>query len=293
MFKFFQDILDKFKKTEPQVETVKQYKPELCFWIDRTWKDSGDLEKYLKLCTELRVSRVGLFVNGVDYNPFKNPGNPFLPFASQEKLINAVKRFNAIGVKCDLTCWIWPHPKYIEKLIEYVKPVLEIPGTRLDLDAESAWATSYADDSKRRDCVKLLFSLIEPEKVSINDYASLQDCTRLLFVSGVRLRPQAYSVGYVMRNGNKLVTTPSSYYWPGTTQKNAMSDKLWGHYSKSHQIDIGLACYKPIPSFPKIQQIQTQVEVAKRYKPIELWFWQLNGIDSEYKEAFKKVFPKQ
>ena len=295
MFKIFQKIIDLFKKSnnkEEQVQLPSEYKPELCFWIDRSWKDIENLEKYIKICSELRVSRVGLFVNGIDHNPFNKPANPFFPFTSQEKLINAVKKFGEKGIKCDLTCWIWPHPQYIEKMVAYVKPVLEIPGTRLDLDSESAWATKYADNGKRVDCAKLLYSLIPPEKISINDYASLQDCTRLLFKEGVRLRPQAYSVGYVVRNGQKVYTTSSSYYWPGTTQRNAMSERMWGKYLKTHQIDIGLACYKPINGLSKLEQIKIQVEVAKKYNSKEIWFWQLNGIDSEYKEAFKKVFPK-
>ena len=286
MMNFFSGLTDWFALLKPKPK-VTESKPDLCFWIDRSWKT--DYKRHLAVCKELNVKRVGLFLNGLEVNPFKHNTKPFEPFATRDKLFEVVKQYNDVGINCDLTTWIWPHEDYVKRMVDYAQPLLE-SGCRLDLDSESPWASGFGTALKRDKASKLLYSLVKPELVSVNDYASLQSVTKSLIVPGIRLRPQAYSVGYVNRAGGKVVTTPKSVYWPGVTQKYVMSNKLWGSYKNSHQIDFGLAAYKPISGLSVYEQISRQVNQAMVYKPKEVWFWQMASLNDSYVAGIKKTF---
>lgn len=262
-----------------------------CLWIDRTWKT--DLKSYIKLGRQLSVTRFGLFVNPSDNNPFKNAGSPqyFKPFVPVDQMIKAIGECEKAGIGVDLTCWIWPHEKYAEQLVDYyLECKKHFPNVRLDLDAEFAWSSRLAGDQMRNKVAKYIYGRVAPGDVSVNDYASLQPSTELLIVPGVRIRPQAYSVGYVARKGEKVVTDKNSVYWPGRTQKFAMSDRIWGQFdTKVNPLEFGLAAYKPVKGLTIKQQIDMQVEAAMKYKPKELWFWQLNGLSKEYLDAIKDI----
>lgn len=279
---------------KPTLEVVdNQHVEEVgkCLWIDRTWRT--DLKSYIKLGRQLSVTRFGLFVNPSDNNPFKNAGSPqyFKPFVTVEQMIKAIAECEKAGIGVDLTCWIWPHEKYVEQLVDYyLECKKHFPNVRLDLDAEFAWSSRLAGDQMRNKVAKYIYSRVAPGDVSVNDYAGLQPSTELLIVPGVRIRPQAYSVGYVARKGEKVVTDKNSVYWPGRTQKFAMSDRIWGQFdTKVNPLEFGLAAYKPVKGLTIKQQIDMQVEAAMKYKPKELWFWQLNGLSKEYLDAIKDI----
>ncbi len=261
-----------------------------CLWVDRTWRT--ELDSYLKLCRQLSISRLGLFVNPAENNPFKTfNGQYFKPFVNSEQMCKFIGECEKAGVKVDLTCWIWPHEKYVEQLVDYfLECKKKFPSLRLDLDTEFAWASKVAGDQMRNKIAKYLYSRVAPEDVSVNDYASLQPCTELLIVPGVRIRPQAYSVGYVARKGEKVITDKNSVYWPGRTQKFAMSENIWGRYNRQvNPVEFGLAAYKPVKNLTVKQQVDMQVAAALKYSPKELWFWQLNGLSKEYLDAIRDI----
>jgi hypothetical protein len=241
--------------------------PPIGMWSDRRW-DTDTSGFMRKLKTGLRPARVGLFLNSIDDGP------EFKPFADQAKLAGVLDSVAALGVQADLTAWIWPSERYVSDLLAYVSPSMACHASvRLDADCESAWASGRFTDRQRVKAADLLFVQISPSRVSVNDYASVQNDTRELLRPAVRRRPQAYSVSYVTRAGGRVVTGPGSTYYPGETQAWAMSPSRWGD-AGAGPLDIGLSCYKsPVVGFTERTQIEAQVRSALWFQPEELWFW--------------------
>ena len=176
---------------------------------------------------------------------------------------------------------------YAESLLKYVLPVLKAyPDVRLDLDTESAWAAGGRGKAGARAQVcSLLYSAVQPGRVSVNDYAFLQGVTDQLLIDGVQLRPQAYSVG----ESNGLKASRDNVLWPGETQAVAMTESNWGEFTTGRRLAIGLAAYDPIEGMPKKTQITEQVAAALWFAPEELWFWQMRSIDSSYGRALASL----
>lgn len=266
------------------------YKPKKCLWIDRSWKT--DIDKYIKQGQDLSLARFGLFVNPSDNNPLKDLSAPyFMPFVKVDEYKKYVEKCYKNNIGVDMTCWIWPHKKYTEELLKYFLEIKrEFPDVRLDLDTEFAFASKLVNDSVRKEISQMIYSQVDPRSVSVNDYASLQNQTRYLIVDGVRIRPQAYSVGYVTRKGQKIITESTSIYYPGRTQRYAMSSSKWGSYKQDkNPLDIGIALYKPVKGLTIQQQVDMQFQECLKYKPEEIWGWQFNGLNTDYYKAFKKA----
>lgn len=252
--------------------------PPLCAWVDRSWAADGFVAKLdeVKARHGFLPARVGLFQNSLDDGP------SFRPFASAAKLEAVITELASRGVGVDLTAWIYPSKDYIDKLTGYVKPAMtKFPGVRLDLDCESAWSSGPNAEYAKH--AAYLYSKVDPCRVSVNDYASLQSVTRHLIVPGVRVRPQAYSVGYVTHGGERKSTTTESIYYPGETQCWALDASRWGEY-KSNVLDVGLGAYKPVPGMRIKAQVYAQVQAALWFNPAELWFWSFR-TDEAYLDA--------
>ena len=237
--------------------------PPIGMWIDRTWVD--DSKDYAKTLKRVGVARAGLMLNSIDDMP------KFDPFAKPDELRRAIDNFAASGIKCDLTPWLFPSKAYVETLCDYVGPAMaDVPTVRLDNDCEGPWGRN----GDHQGAAELLFDRVPVDRVSVNDYASIQDETRILLKHGPVRRPQLYSVAFTRHSGTHKVTTPSSVYWPGKTQLYGMDDSRWGG-AGTGELDIGLAAYKPFSGRPDpIQwQIETQIRAALWFKPRELWFW--------------------
>lgn len=244
--------------------------PPLCMWSNREWLQVASFERSLVTAMNVhrfKPARIGLFLNGLEHKDFK-------PFGTLQQLAGAVSMLKDMGVGVDLTTWARPSKTYLDGLIKYVAPILNMNrDVRLDLDAEGPWGGG--DDGKCEEMAVYFWeaSKLAPERVSVNDYASLQSKTRHLLRPGVRRRPQAYSVAYVTHGGKRKDTVPDSVYWPGETQAHAMQESLWGGASRGETLDIGLAAYKPFTQMSVQDQVFEQVRSALWHSPSELWFW--------------------
>lgn len=249
--------------------------PPICMWVDRSWTNVQWMQKSLRSYDAkfgFAPDRIGLFLGGIEN------GATFKPFVDRSRLIEMISWLNGADIAVDLTVWAWPSKTYLEDLAKYVTPILNQWSTaRLDLDCESAWGSgSTASCTTAAKLIAKLFP--DASRLSINDYASIQADTRLLFRPGVARRPQAYSVGYVKHGGPQKDTTKDSVYWPGETQAYAMKSSLWGDASDG-PLDIGLAAYKPVTGMSVNDQVVQQVRSALWHNPRELWFWQLKADD--------------
>jgi hypothetical protein len=275
--KFGDDTEAAAASAKPPAEVVV---PPICVWTDRSWKDTAAFQRSLVTAQQnygFKPARVGLFLNPLDEKAFK-------PFASASQLSETVGMLAEAGIDADLTAWIRPSKSYIDALLKYAVPVLNAWKTsRLDLDAESAWGSgSSVECADAAEYFHKAWKL--GDRLSINDYASLQTDTRHLFRPGVRRRPQLYSVGYVAHSGSRVETTKSSVYYPGETQCYGMKASLWGGVAGDGPLDIGLAAYKPVVGMTVEQQVRAQVQAALWFKPQELWFWSLR-TDSKFLSA--------
>lgn len=287
MFDFFKKIFE----TKPKLEIKDKKKVELNFWVDRSWRTSQT--SILKTCKQLNVARLGLFVNGLETHPFKVGNNFYRPFESDLRMCKDIEVYLNNGIKVDLTTWIYPHKKYAQEMLDYTLGIIGKFGrgdVRLDLDSESCWSTKFGNSDSRKEVSKIIYDRIEPKLVSINDYCTLQNQTESLIVPGCRIRPQAYSVGWVVRGGEKVYTKPNSIYYPGNTQKVSMGKNYWGQYKDSNILEFGLSAYKPVQGLTIQQQVRLQISEALKYNPTEIWFWQWNGLSTDYINSIKTTF---
>lgn len=252
--------------------------PPLCAWVDRAWAtDQADTLKLVK--TQFRAHKVGIMLNSVGDGP------TFQPFGDRDDVRRFADGLARIGQGIDFTAWIWPSLSYLHALLDFVTPLLaEYQQSRLDLDTESAWASSRFSDSDRRSVAKALFAAVPSGRVSVNDYVTLQKPTRILLVPGVRRRPQCYSVGYTTFGGGRRETTASSIYFPGETQARGL--ELWGDAGVG-ALDMGIALYKPVAGMSVATQVERQIAAALWADPSELWGWQLRA-GKEYLAAVQR-----
>lgn len=243
--------------------------PPVGLWIDRTW--ASDTTDYARRLQDVGAARVGLMLNSLD------DGARFDPFAKPAVLRGAVDVFRQHDLRVDLTPWLYPSRRYVNALCDYVCPVLDdVPTVRLDNDCESAWGGRGEHKAAAND----LFARVNPGRVSVNDYASLQDETKILLRwPGVTRRPQLYSVAFTNHAGGRKDTNPASVYWPGRTQEYGMDVDRWGGDFPG-ELDVGMAAYKPFSAAvapgdvdPIRWQLETQIRAALWFRPRELWFW--------------------
>ncbi len=254
--------------------------PKMCAWVDRAWAFQGD--NILAAARRANVSRLGLFLGSLD------AGAEFKPFVSRDKLLAFIKEMEQNKLEVDLTTWIWPSRKFLDQMLDYVKPVLQkIEHARLDLDTEGAFASKKYSQADRTAVARVLYEQVDPSRVSINDYSGLQDTTRPLLHEKARRRPQNYSVGYVRAGGETITVIPGSIYYPGETQCHGMQGSLWGGVMvPGVPVEMGLAAYKPIKGWTIAQQIDTQVQASLWFAPSEDWFWSIR-TEGAYLEAIQ------
>ncbi len=273
----------------------KKYKVKKNLWIDRSWTNSSNMKEYIKLAKVLKTDRYSLFLHGAENNPLKISGGAnkkfFDPFENVDELKKVVELCYKNNIGVDLTFWLWPHKKYLEQVVSYIKNIQsDFPDVKFDGDAEFALGTKLVSKQIKQECSELFYSLVDPNKVCVNDYAGLQEDTQLFIIPGVSTCCQAYSVGYVTRAGKKVITESTSIYYPGRTQKYAMAKRIWGRFDPTiNPRQIGIAAYKPVKGLTIKQQIDMQVEEALKYNPVEIKIWQANGLSKEYIDAIAKM----
>lgn len=243
--------------------------PLLCAWYDR----SGILSH--RRCISLAegvVDEVALFLHGTkerDYELLKGLTH----------IKNVSMHYRDAGLGVHWTVWNRPFTRAGKKNFRELVAAAASQGIGLDFDREFAakgWKQSDTDFmcEALRGCGVV---------VGINDYASMQHSTGQLIKAlaahgvDVEARPQAYSVDHTTWGGHKL-TQPDSVYWPGATQKYAMSERRWGALSDVSGVSLGmgLAIYKQHWSGRPMdaeKSVKTQVEAALGYEPRRLLFW--------------------
>jgi hypothetical protein len=243
--------------------------PTMAAWFDR----SGILSP--GRCIELSrgvMDEVCLFLMGMkhkDYDTFKG--------ATHLKNVTTLYKQEGIGVHW--TMWSRPFTRAGKRNFRELVAAAADVGAGLDLDREwSSKGWKQADTDFLCDALRGF-----PGVVGVNDYASMQHETGKVIEAlaankvHVEARPQAYSVDHVTWKGHTL-TQPDSVYWPGTTQRYAMSDKRWGRFANHPTVDlgIGLAIYKQVWSGRPMdarRSVMTQIQAAMEYKPNRLLFW--------------------
>ncbi len=213
-------------------------------------------------------------------------------FVDQSELRRAIDVYRGLGLGVDLTAWAFPNRRYADRLVEYVQPAFDdFDDLRIDLDGESAIAQSVSRPVRLE--VYELWRDAWGQRIRVNDYATLQDETELLLsvIPDAVACPQAYSVSYVVRRGQRIDTDRDSVYMPGRTQHYAMAAENWGQRSR---LAMGLSAYKPFETGPvrisKSEQLRLQVQAAREYNPSELSWWSLQTIlGSGYEQAIQVV----
>lgn len=268
----------------------------VCAWTSRY----GVLEPtaWVDDAQSLGLARVGLFLNPLDKTSFA-------PFASAARCRDGATVYQHGGIGVDLTAWVRPSRSYLTALVEYVGPLLRNDvSLRLDLDTESAWKRGLLHRSHARWLWRALHQRygVTPDRVSVNDYASLQPVTRTLIeegdaygreigTPGPRRRLQCYSVGHVTHGDvgadGKRWTESGDVYYPGVTQEHGV--RAWRPVLGGGAVmDIGIAAYKPVRGLTPAQQVEMQASAALRHRPSELWLWQLQ-MGAPYRVAVRAL----
>lgn len=240
---------------------------------------------------ELGLTDVALFVTGLEHRHFKL-------LRSGGSIGRAIRIFQDRGLRVHLTTWIRPSEVFITEMVRCLVPMCMEKGiASLDLDAESAWARDNIRGHRYyADLLENEILSYDPEgklPVGVNDYASLQACTRHLAERFDIIRPQAYSVSYV-RYGDvgadgKRWTTPSSLHWPGRTQRYAMDEKLWGAFP-AKKLQMGLAAYKQnIRGYSPERAMIKCWDTAEELGAEMVWWWSLGHMRGEVAKTVKTL----
>ncbi len=251
-------------------------------WSDRTALSRP--EEYAARAEDLGLTDVSLFVTSLRDRAFKL-------IRSVATVERAVRAFQRRGIAVHLSTWVRPHRAYLTPLAATLAPLCQDLGVvTLDLDTESAWRSKGRAHKAMAD---FLFDGLSNRgltiPVGVNDYASLQRCTRPLLDRADIARPQLYSVEYV-RHGKvgsdgRAWTTPESVYWPGRTQRYGMAMRLWGSYLGARQFVAGLAAYhqawRRYPEMSAEDAMRMCFDSAQDLGAEAVWYWSLQSMTGE------------
>jgi hypothetical protein len=248
--------------------------------------------KYADRAAKLGLTDVSLFVTGLENKSFKL-------LRPQRDIIKAICEFQARDIDVHLSTWVRPDRAFLAALAEQLVPLCD-GGVGLDLDTEGAWRTRSRHDWDG--LAVYLFEQLEERgfagtggPVGVNDYASLQPCTRPLIELADVIRPQLYSVAYVKHGRNrgpdgKAWTTPSSIYWPGKTQRYGMREGLWGGVREGKRLEAGLASYKqPVRGWSTKRAMFACWDAVEKLGAEAVWWWSLWHMTGDIGRVVKKL----
>lgn len=267
--------------------------PELHAWIDRA--GVRDPQTWSAQAAEIGFAGVGLFV--------APHGKKFEPFVDARHLRAAIDAYRVRNLDVALLTWVRASWGYLSALTAYLAPVVAAdPTLRVHWDTEDSWNAGMFHRTHARRLWRAWHDAgVTTDRIGVTDYALIQDKTRVLIDEGVALThergdryapfglPQAYSVGYIVRKGQRIDTTRSSIYWPGTTQATALSGDHWGSLKGlGGRLEPGIAAYKPVAGLTVAEQVQRQYDACRAPTISRVWVWQLQ-MGAEYQRAFAEL----
>lgn len=171
------------------------------------------------------------------------------------------------------TFWAYSSPDYLRQLRDYIDRLMAYGAIdSITLDTEHALSRAYRRNPGSVDDIADALRGV-PVPVSVTGYGFATKADKALMVAlrarglAVRGLPQAYSVTYITRGGNRINMPPA--YQPKTAQRNA--SRSWPPSDL-----MGLACYKQ-PDDP-LDWIAGAFEAAQDMGATQVRYWDLANM---------------
>tara|TARA_R110000824_G_scaffold125273_2_gene284294 strand:- start:1053 stop:2132 length:1080 start_codon:yes stop_codon:yes gene_type:complete len=256
--------------------------------------------------SDLGISRVGAWVWGnqlsrkhaqaiqradalglSDVALFATPEAParkgkFSPRIDEARMIQTCVDYMALGMDTHVTCWLHTDRSYLLAMRRYVDALVA-----QDCIESLEWDTEHMTNQGRgvsqealADVVEIFADLPIPIAITGYGFATGRDkrLTDELVKAGVSVQTfgQAYSVAFVNRGGKRMDTTPKSVYYPGRSQKAALSKGSWGRWRHDSRVEtcLGLAAYKQ-PKGKESEWMETCIETTEELGIQTVRYWSL------------------